>query len=136
KERTGIDLKWDANYSRFLKWQLQQDRLDDYLDSLQQFAQTCDLQTAQAARTAHAALLMCEAVRNNDSKAFVNVARVSLAESRLPQSPQKIALPRQRVELQSRRIDWEIKRQAVRDARPRNPYNPFLTKKEIEGILL
>jgi hypothetical protein len=36
KNRLGINLKWETTYSRFIRWQEQEHRLQDYLESIQQ----------------------------------------------------------------------------------------------------
>ncbi len=127
KNRLGIDLKWEACFSRFIQWQEQQHRLEEYADSIQQrqeFGKLADSDSPESCRHGHAALMMDEAARNRDGKTFIGVARVSLSESRLAQYARKIDVAEQRVELDRKRLHWEIKkyRNAVAAAKPPRSY--------------
>jgi hypothetical protein len=133
KNRLGIDLKWEICYRRFCRWQQQQHRLEDYVESLQQrgeFGELADSAASEPHRHGHAALLMDEAVSAGDAKTFVGVARVSISESRLALHAGKIDVERQRLHLERRRLDWEIKkhRDATRAARP--PKRRMMTAEE------
>jgi hypothetical protein len=113
KNKLGIDLKWEMCYWRFFQWQEQQHRLEDYADSIRQRLESGtlgDSDSVESCRHGHAALLMEEAVRNRDGKTFIGVARVSLSESRLEQLARKIDVAERRVELDRRRLNWEIKK--------------------------
>jgi hypothetical protein len=133
KNRLGIDLKWDMSYSRFIQWQEQQHRLEEYAESLQQrreFGELGDTDSPEASRNGHAALLMEEAVRHRDGKTFIGVARVSLIESRLAQYARKIDVAEQRLELDRKRLDWEIKKHKVATAVAKPPKRRRLTQKQ------
>jgi hypothetical protein len=133
KNRLGIDLKWETAYKRFIHWQQQQDRLEDYAESLQQrhdFAETAGPATSEANRDANAALLMDEAARKSDGDTFAKLARISLSESRLTLNARKVDLLRKRIDLDRKWLAWAIKKErgAVVAARP--PEKPKMTADE------
>jgi hypothetical protein len=142
KNRLGIDLKWEACYSRFVQWQEQQHRLENYADSVQQhreFGDTEDSASREARRQGHAALLMEEAVRKSDCKSFVGVARVSLSESRVALHSRKIDVAEKWLDLERRRLAWEIKKhkEAIAAAKPpkRRRLSPDERQKRIRQVL-
>jgi hypothetical protein len=133
KNRLGLDLKWEMSYSRFIQWQQQQHRLEDYFDSIRQRRESGELGKAgavEADRHDHATLLMDEAARSGDGKTFIGVARVSLSESRLAQFARRIDLARQRVKLERKRLEWEIRKQKRAVAALKPPKCDCLTPEE------
>ncbi len=142
KNKLGIDLKWEMCFSRFVQWQQQQHRLEDYAESLrqrQEFGQLANSHAPASCRRSHAALLMEEAVRNRDGKTFIGVVRASLSEDRLEQYARKFDLMEQRLNLDRKRLDWEIKmcKNAVAAAKPpkRRRLSPDEKQTRIRQIL-
>ena len=133
RNRLGIDLKWETAYARFIHWQQQQHRLEDYAESLQQrhdFAELANPAASEADRLDNTALLMDEAVRKSDGDTFAKLARISLSESRLALNARRVDLARQRIDLDRKWLAWAIKKErgAVVAARP--PQKPTMTADE------
>jgi hypothetical protein len=133
KNRLGIDLKWETACARFMRWQQQQDRLEDYAESLQQrydFVEFGGPASPEANRHANAGLLMDEAVRNGDADAFAKLARISLSESRLALNARKVDQLQQRIGLDDKRLTWEIRKHQRATAAARPPKKPKMTAEE------
>jgi hypothetical protein len=113
KNRLGIDLKWETAYSRFLQWQEQEHRLQEYLESIQQRQKSGQLRksaSTQECRASYTNQLMDEALRHNDTKTFIGAARVSIADTRVAQQIRKMDLASLRLKLDQQRLEWEIKK--------------------------
>jgi hypothetical protein len=70
KNRLGIDLKWETTYSRFIRWQEQKHRLQDYLESIQQRRDLGNVAKTNpsASRSGYTAQLMDEAMMKRAKK--------------------------------------------------------------------